>query len=77
MTFGERLRQLRNQASMTVPALADKAGLQMVSVYNYEAGRLAPSFRAAAQLAKALGVSADEFLDCELPVDLRLENRRR
>lgn len=66
MTFGERLRQLREKANLTQEALAQKAGMSIGSVRNYEQGIREPYWRGVFQLAKALGVSSEAFAECAL-----------
>jgi transcriptional regulator with XRE-family HTH domain len=64
MTFGERLKQLRDAAGLSQPALAEKAGVKVWSIRNWEHGRREPDWRALLDLAAALGVQAEAFADC-------------
>lgn len=65
MTFGAKLRELREAASMTREALAEASGVPFGSIHGYEIGRRSPSLTAAVKLAGALGVSVDTFAACE------------
>lgn len=66
ITFGNRLRYLREQQSMTQPELALRAGMGktgwvMVSRYEGGTGKL-PNLRTFAALAGALETSADYLI---------------
>jgi transcriptional regulator with XRE-family HTH domain len=61
-TIGERLKALRQAAGLSQQALAVAAGLSTSAVFQIEQGQKAdPRFSTVAALAKALGVSLDEF----------------
>src|SRR5262245_14017955 len=64
MTFGEKLKQLREQAGLTQTALAEASGRSLGAVRDYEQGNRSPTLRAAFQLAAALGVSVEVFAEC-------------
>jgi len=59
--FGERLKDLRNKAGLTQTALAEKSGVSQSQISNYEAGRWHSTWETVCKLAKALGVSTEEF----------------
>ncbi|SHK10214.1 helix-turn-helix domain-containing protein [Hespellia stercorisuis] len=62
MTFGEKLRTLRLKANMKQKELAEKAGLGLNTISNYEKGKTYPQNREVYTiLANILGVSADEL----------------
>ena len=62
MTFGEKLRTLRLKANMKQKELAEKAGLGLNTISNYEKGKTYPQNREVYTiLANTLGVSADEL----------------
>lgn len=62
MTFGEKLRTLRLKANMKQKELAEKAGLGLNTISNYEKGKTYPQNREVyTTLANILGVSADEL----------------
>jgi len=65
MTFGEKLRQLREAAGLTLSALAKSAGIGLATVKDYEGNRRTPSLENAQSMANALGVSCQEFEGCE------------
>jgi transcriptional regulator with XRE-family HTH domain len=55
--FAPRVKELRQQAGLTQPALAEKAGLSKAGIANLEQGRREPSLATAA----ALGVDVTEL----------------
>jgi len=64
MTFGQRLRELREQAGLTQEALARAADTSIGNVRNYEQGIREPRWQLVFKLAEALGVSSEAFKDC-------------
>jgi len=66
-TFGERLRELRQQAGMTQEALASASGMSIGSIRNYEQDVREPYWVGVFKLAEALGVSCDAFKNCVGP----------
>jgi DNA-binding XRE family transcriptional regulator len=65
MTFGEKLRQLREAAGITQEGLAASSGVNLWTLRGYEQGRREPNWKGAIVLARALGVSCEAFADCE------------
>jgi transcriptional regulator with XRE-family HTH domain len=66
MTFGERLRQLRERAGLTQERLAERSAINLWTIRGYEQGRREPSWKGAISLAAALGVGVEEaFADCD------------
>jgi transcriptional regulator with XRE-family HTH domain len=61
--FGRKLRELREQAGMTQPDLATKAGLSAGGVSQIEQGRREPGWSTVQALAAALGVNCLAFED--------------
>jgi transcriptional regulator with XRE-family HTH domain len=59
--FGMRLKELREAAGLTQPALAKKAGLSKGGVADLEQGRREPSWATVQDLAAALGVDCTAF----------------
>ena len=64
MTFGEKLKQLREQAGLTQAALAKASGRGLGAIRDYEQGNRSPSLIAAFKIAAALGVSVEFFAEC-------------
>ena len=61
-TLGERLRPARLAARLTQQDLAEKAGLVVRSVANYEADESVPGGDALRRICEALPMSADALL---------------
>jgi transcriptional regulator with XRE-family HTH domain len=62
MTFGERLRQLREAAGLSQEQLAKRAAISVDSVQNWEQDRTRPRLEFLPRLAQALSVTMDELL---------------
>jgi len=62
-SFGTRLKRLRAAAGLTQAALADRAGVPLTTLRNWEHDRREPLVTTAGKLARALGVSVDALLD--------------
>lgn len=60
-TFPARLRHLREQAGLSVPALAAASGLTRQQIHGYESGRNEPRLSTLIRLARALGVPPAEL----------------
>lgn len=60
-TFGRRLKELREAASLTQQQLAEKAGLNQFGVAKLEQGVRSPAWETVQALARALGVSCQAF----------------
>jgi transcriptional regulator with XRE-family HTH domain len=61
-TFGERLRELREERELSRTDLGRLAVVDPAYIYRLEVGRqLRPSFAVTEKLARALGVSTDEL----------------
>jgi transcriptional regulator with XRE-family HTH domain len=65
MTFGEKLKQLRDAASISERELAERSGVPFGTLHNYGVGIRKPTFAAAVKLAAALGVSCEVFAKCD------------
>jgi transcriptional regulator with XRE-family HTH domain len=61
MTFAEKLKSLRTAAGWTQAELADKSGIPLGSIRDYEQGKRDPALSAAQKLARGLGVSLSAF----------------
>lgn len=55
--FALRLRMLREDAGMSVEELADKCGVDITTIYSWEAGKKEATIGRIPLLADALGVS--------------------
>jgi len=64
MTFGQRLRELREAAGLTQAQLAEKSGVPVGTIRDYEQVKRAPLLTTAIVLAKSLGESLEVFEDC-------------
>jgi transcriptional regulator with XRE-family HTH domain len=65
MRLSSELKRLREGAGLTQEALAQKAGMSVGNVRNYEQGIRLPSFPAVVKLCAALGVDCTAFAKCE------------
>lgn len=65
MTFGQKLRELREAKKMSREALAVGSNVSFGTINAYEADRRSPSLAIAQRLAKCLGVTCEAFSDCE------------
>lgn len=61
MLFAEKLQKLRAEAGLTQFALAEKAGVSLGAIRNYEQGLREPYWDVALRLARALGVQVETF----------------
>jgi transcriptional regulator with XRE-family HTH domain len=81
MTFADKLKALRQEKKMTQENLAERSGIPIGTIRDYEQGKRDPLLSNAQRLAKALGVSLDVFpvLDSEKgrPAPKKPRPRRR
>ncbi len=64
MTIGEKIRSAREQAGLSRKQLADKSGLSVKSIINWELNVLVPkSVDTILALAQALGVAGIDLLE--------------
>jgi len=68
--IGERIKQARKAAGLSLRALADRAGVTAMAISKYEAGKSTPSSRVLLDLSKALGVRTEYFFR---PVKIELQ----
>lgn len=68
--IGERIKQARKAAGLSLRALADRAGVTAMAISKYEAGKSTPSSRVLLGLSKALGVRTEYFFR---PVKVELQ----
>ena len=59
MGIGKKLQALREAAGLSQTALAQRAGVSIDSLRNWEQDRVLPRIDAATKLARAMGVSLD------------------
>jgi transcriptional regulator with XRE-family HTH domain len=62
MGFPDRLVALRKQRGFTQRALAEKVGVRALQIGRYENGIAQPTLEVIRNLAKALGVRADDLI---------------
>ncbi|MBY0512556.1 MAG: helix-turn-helix domain-containing protein [Gemmataceae bacterium] len=65
MTFGEKLRELREAKGLSRQALADASGVTFATIHGYEIGRRSPSFNNVVLLARSLGLDCTAFGQCD------------
>jgi transcriptional regulator with XRE-family HTH domain len=66
--MGEKIQHLREARSLTQVQLAERSGVPLGSLRNYEQGLRQPLLKQAARLAKALGCSIDDIApEVDLP----------
>jgi transcriptional regulator with XRE-family HTH domain len=65
MMFKDVLRKLREGAGLTQESLAQKAGMSVGNVRNYEQGIRLPTFPVVVKLSRALGVTCEAFAECD------------
>lgn len=68
--IGERIKQARKAAGLSLRALADRAGVTAMAISKYESGKSTPSSRVLLDLSKALGVRTEYFFR---PVKVELQ----
>jgi transcriptional regulator with XRE-family HTH domain len=59
--FATRLKQLRDGAGLSQPELAERSGVAVGTVRQFEQGRREPTYATLAKLAAGLGVSLSAF----------------
>jgi transcriptional regulator with XRE-family HTH domain len=64
VTFGEKLKSLRDAVGLTQAQLADASGVPVGTIRDYEQIKRDPLLSSAAKLARALGVSIEVFAEC-------------
>jgi transcriptional regulator with XRE-family HTH domain len=62
MSLADTLKQLRERAGMSQSALAERAGLSLRSIQNWEQGHRLPKAGAVLSLARALGADVEDLL---------------
>jgi transcriptional regulator with XRE-family HTH domain len=79
VTFGEKLKQLRESGGMSQQDLADKSAVSVWAIRDYEQGkrRFDPGLNLLAKLSKALRVSMDVFAECAGEVPAKPAGKRK
>ena len=62
MTFGQNLQRLRNKAKLSQAGLAERSGISVNTIQNWEIDRHQPRIDALPKLAKALGVELETLI---------------
>ncbi|MBE6638320.1 MAG: helix-turn-helix transcriptional regulator [Ruminococcaceae bacterium] len=63
MSFGKRLKEARTKVGLQQKELAERSGVSLRTIQNWEGDKRRPShFEAVADVAKVLGVSSAELL---------------
>jgi transcriptional regulator with XRE-family HTH domain len=65
--MSERFRRLREEAKLTREEAAQRSGIPVGTLRNWERGKRLPRVDHAMRLARALGVSMDELLGFDEP----------
>ena len=73
MTFGENLQRLRNKAKLSQAGLAERSGISVNTIQNWEIDRHQPRIDALPKLAEALGVRLENLI---LPIMKSNQNTR-
>lgn len=60
--FKDRLKELRNEYSMTQQALANKVGIVRTAITNYETGRTIPDSETLSLISKIFNTTTDYLL---------------
>lgn len=69
MTFGQRLRELREKRSVRQADVADAIGVSAVMIVNYEKDSKLPQIEKLKLLANYFGVTVDYLLGDETTID--------
>jgi transcriptional regulator with XRE-family HTH domain len=64
---GARIRVVRTRAGLTQERLAERLGVETLSVSRFETGRRGVSIPTLFRIADALGVRVQDLIDVELP----------
>jgi transcriptional regulator with XRE-family HTH domain len=62
MPFAEKLSRLRKEKGLTQEEMAKKAGVGIAQMRRYEGGKSSPTLEVIKNMAKSLGVSADDLI---------------
>jgi len=62
MPFAQKLTKMRKEKGLTQEEMAKKAGVGIAQMRRYEKGKSSPTLEVIKNIAKTLGVSADELI---------------
>ena len=62
MAFAEKISKLRNERGFTQQDMANMIGVGIAQIRRYEKGKSSPTLEVIKNIAKTLGVSADELI---------------
>ena len=62
MAFGTMLKAMREKAGLSQAALAERAGLSVRNIQNWEQGHRIPRAQVLLRLARAVGVPVEQLL---------------
>lgn len=77
MNLGDRIRQLRQNKSLSVRQFAGKVGVTASFIYQLEQNKVAPSFSTLKSIAEALNTSIAVLVEDELPEEWVIARRDR
>ena len=77
MKFKDKLRELRKHVGLTQEELAKRSGVPVYTIRGHEQGQRLPSWVIFMRLADGLGVSADNFRDCDEVKDAHKTSKRK
>ena len=62
MPFAEKLSKLRNERGLTQKEMASLIGVGIAQMRRYEKGKTSPTLEVIKNIARTLGISADELI---------------
>lgn len=78
MPFAEKLSKLRNERGLTQQEMAKLIGVGIAQMRRYERGKSSPTLEIIKNIARSLGVSADELIfdECERVAAAKILDRK-
>lgn len=74
MTFGQKIKSLRQRAGLTKNELASRCSVSFVSIFGYERDAMTPSLGVALRLLRELGEPVHVLEGCKLRTDSRMRD---